>query len=93
MVEVLRFNKFNESYQDTSFDEFMDSLNIDNAESDLLEIPTKVDPKLNVRMQLEKDLSKIQKKYESSFQPDSYASIDEMYAALDRMYEKIEIRR
>tara|TARA_B100000287_G_scaffold246388_1_gene231607 strand:+ start:874 stop:1158 length:285 start_codon:yes stop_codon:yes gene_type:complete len=94
MVEVLTFEKFNESYQDSSFDEFMDSLNIDNNnDTGVLEIPSTVDSKSNIRRQLEIDLSKIQKKYESSFQPDSYASIDEMYAALDRMYEKIEIRR
>jgi len=93
MVEVLTFEKFNESYQDSSFDEFMDSLNIDNSDTGVLEIPSTVDSKSNIRKQLEIDLSKIQKKYEESFQPDSYASIDEMYAALDRMYEKVEIRR
>lgn len=93
MVEALTFEKFNEGYQDSSFDEFMDSLNIDNNDVGVLEIPSTVDSKSNIRRQLEIDLSKIQKKYESSFQPDSYASIDEMYAALDRMYEKIEIRR
>jgi len=93
MVEVLTFEKFNESHQDTNFDEFMDSLNVDSKESSLLEIPSGVDSNSDTRRQLEVDLSKIQKKYESSFQPDSYASIDEMYSALDRMYEKVEIRR
>ena len=87
MVKILTFNNFNESYKDTSFGEFMNSLNIDDDKT--LEISSIVNPKLNIRSQLEKDLSKIQKKYESSFQPDSYASIDEMYSALDRMYQKI----
>lgn len=94
MIRVCDFMEFNENYQDDEFEEFMKNLDIKTSGTEeLLGIPFSVNSTINVREQLEQDLKKIQIKYELSFEPDTYASIDEMYSALDRMYEKVKINK
>ncbi len=94
MTKAYDFMEFNEHYKDDDFEEFLNNLDIKTEETkEFLDIYSIVDSETDPRHQLEQDLKKIQIKYELSFKPDTYASIDEMYRALDRMYEKVKVNR